>query len=88
MQNLNGGAPGWSLVMSEFLDAEIHETVGSLELRWRYEDRNYGLVITPEMFDLLALNGGDTPILARIITYAEAWTNRGLSVRKDGFALE
>jgi hypothetical protein len=74
--------------MSEFLDAEIHDGIDSLELRWRYEDRNYGLVITPEMFDLLALDGGDTPILARIITYAAAWTNRGLSVRKDGFALE
>lgn len=74
--------------MSEFLDAEIHETIDSLELRWRYEDTTYGLVITPEMFDLLALDGGDTPILARIITHAEAWENRGLSVRKDGFSLE
>jgi hypothetical protein len=74
--------------MSEFLDAEIHDSIDSLELRWKHEGKTYGLVITPEMYDLLALNGGDTPILARIITYAEAWTNRGLSVRKDGFALE
>jgi hypothetical protein len=76
------------MTMSEFLDAEIHETIDHLELRWKHEDKTYGLVITPEMYDLLALDGGDTPILARIITYAEAWTNRGLSVRKDGFALE
>jgi hypothetical protein len=76
-------------VMSEYLDAEIHDSIDHLELRWRFEEKTYGLVITPELFDLLCIDsGGESPILARIITNVEAWQNRGVSVREDGFALE
>jgi hypothetical protein len=77
-----------SKVMSEYLNAEIHDSIDHLEIRFEFEDRRYGLVITPEMFDLLCIDSGqDSPILAKIITNAAAWQNRGLAVGEDGFTL-
>lgn len=76
------------VTMSEYLDAEIHDSIDHLELRWTYEEKTYGLVITPEMFDLLCVDsGGASPILARIITNPQAWVNEGLTVDGRGFAL-
>lgn len=74
--------------MSEYLVAEIHDSIDHLEIRWEFEDRRYGLVITPEMFDLLGIDSGQaSPILAKIITNPAAWQNRGLTVGEDGFSL-
>lgn len=74
--------------MSEYLDAEIHDSIDHLELRWRFEEKTYGLVITPEMFDLLCRDGGqESPILAKIVTNVDAWENKGLTVGEDGFSL-
>lgn len=74
--------------MSEYLDAEIHETIDHLEIRWRYEEKEYALTITPEMFDLLAVaEGQDAPILAKLITNPAAWTNKGLEISGQGFTL-
>lgn len=74
--------------MSEYLEAEIHDSIDHLELRWRYEEKTYGLVITPEMFDLLGLDDGqESAILAKIVTNPKAWVNNGLVVSADGFTL-
>jgi hypothetical protein len=76
------------IVMSEYVECELHESIDHVELRWNFENRRYGLVITPELFDLLCVDSGqDSPILAKIITNAAAWQNRGLIVGEDGFSL-
>ena len=75
-------------VMSEYLNAEIHDSIDHLEIRWVYEDRRYGLVITPEMFDLLGLaEGQESPVLAKIMHPHTSWQNSGVDIVEGGFSL-
>jgi hypothetical protein len=75
-------------VMSEYVVAEIHDSMDSLELRWEFDDRTYGLTFTPEMFDLLALDEGqESPVLTKIMRPSEGWQNNGVEIREDGYHL-
>jgi hypothetical protein len=74
--------------MSEYLDAEIHDSIDHLEIRWRFEDRLYGLVITPEMFDLLGLDEGqESPLLVKIARPSAGWENKGVDIDEGGYSL-
>jgi hypothetical protein len=78
----------WSRTMSEYLDAEIHDSIDHLEIRWRFEDRLYGLVVTPEMFDLLGLDDGqESPLLVKIARQHAGWQNKGVDIEDGGFSL-
>jgi hypothetical protein len=78
----------WRRTMSEYLNAEIHDSIDHLEIRFEYEGRRYGLVITPEMFDLLSIDEGkDSPVLAKIMVSPQGWINQGVDIVEGGFNL-
>lgn len=68
---------GW--VMSEYLDAEIHETDETVELRWSYNENTYGIIMGQEIFDVLQRQSGQrTAVLMEVLAYdvdgsSEAW---------------
>jgi hypothetical protein len=56
--------------MSEYLDAEIHETDESVELRWRYNGITYGIIMGQELFDVLQREpGARTAILTEVLVH-------------------
>lgn len=56
--------------MSEYVEAEIYETDETLELRWRYNGKRYGILIGQAMFDTLRLaDGQQTAILTETLVY-------------------
>jgi hypothetical protein len=56
--------------MSEYVEAEIHETDESVELRWRYNEKTYGLMMGQEILDVLQRESGQkTAILMEALVF-------------------
>jgi hypothetical protein len=75
------------LTMSEYVQAEIHETEKTVELRWQYGEIMYGLVMSQEMFDLLDISCGQmTPVLSKVMIGLDhpAWSG-GVMLSEKGF---
>jgi hypothetical protein len=73
--------------MSEYINAEIHETSEAVELRWEYGERQYGVLISQEMFDMLDIScGQQTPVLTKIMIGLDhpKWT-QGIIITEEGF---
>lgn len=71
--------------MSEYVNAEIHETEDTIEIRFEYGDKQYGLVMAQEMFDFLDVScGQQTPTLVKLGIGLDhpAWT-AGVSLEGD-----
>lgn len=75
------------VTMSEYLNAEIHETPETIEVRWDYNGRVYGLVMGQEMFDLLEITSGNkSPVLSRIrMNLNNPTWNHGVEITEEGF---
>lgn len=83
----NDGQTVWTLTMSEYVNAEIHETEKTVELRWSYDEITYGLVMSQEMFDLLDIScGQQTPVLSKVMIGLDhpSWTG-GVLLSEEGF---
>jgi hypothetical protein len=75
------------LIMSEYLNAEIHETEHSIELRWEYEGRVYGLVMGQEMFSMLDITEHKkSPVMSkiRLDLNTPKWEH-GIEITEEGF---
>jgi hypothetical protein len=57
------------LTMSEYLEnVEIHQTPDTVEMRWTYEGKQYGLLMNQAMFDVLDITDGlPAPILSKLM---------------------
>lgn len=73
--------------MSEYVNAEIHETEHTIELRWEYEGRVYGLVMGQEMFTMLDITQGEkVPVLSKIrLDLNTAKWEHGIEMTEEGF---
>lgn len=56
--------------MSEYVDAELHETDETVELRWRYNEIEYGIIMGQEIFEVLQREPGQrTAILMETLVF-------------------
>lgn len=72
--------------MSEYVNAELHETAETIEVRWEYNGRVYGLVMSQEMFDRLDISKGEkTPVLRKIAVGIDSpkWQH-GIDITDEG----
>lgn len=64
------------ITMSEYLEnVELHQSEDTVEIRWTFEEKQYGLVMAWPMFELLDISDGlPSPILSKLmrpITYRD-----------------
>jgi hypothetical protein len=56
------------LTMSEYLYAEIHDSDETVEIRWTYNGKTYGLLMNQAMFDVLDISDGlPAPVLSKVM---------------------